>query len=275
MCFSAAAAAPLADGLASLRHSPTLLNVIVIFRRGQKLLLGLLAALGVLVAARGARADDGDASSVSAQRLEHLLAYLAADYGGAVAGGVVTNEDEHKEHVALASEAERIAARLPAPPDLRERVARVRSLVERAAPEKEIATPSRTSGARSSPPTASPRRRARPRMRCAAGRSSSEHCSTCHGHEGQADTPRAAGLTPRPANFHDPQVGEALTPFRVASTIRFGINGTAMMPFTFLYDADRWDLAFHRHWLPPHGASRRPRTRVRPFRALASLRRHA
>jgi high-affinity iron transporter len=45
-------------------------------------------------------------------------------------------------------------------------------------------------------------------------------------------------------NFHDPEVGAALTPFRAVNTIRFGVNGTAMVPFTFLSDEERWDLAF-------------------------------
>jgi high-affinity iron transporter len=52
-------------------------------------------------------------------------------------------------------------------------------------------------------------------------------------------------LNPRPANFLDPELGATLTPFRVASTVRFGVSGTAMVPFTQLTDADRWDLAFY------------------------------
>ena len=39
--------------------------------------------------------------------------------------------------------------------------------------------------------------------------------------------------------------GEALTPFRVTTTLRFGIDGTSMIPFDFMSDADRWDLAFY------------------------------
>jgi high-affinity iron transporter len=72
-----------------------------------------------------------------------------------------------------------------------------------------------------------------------------EHCATCHGADGHADTARAKSLEPHPANFHDPKVGDALTPLRVSTTVRFGINGTAMVPFSFLSDADRWALAFY------------------------------
>lgn len=228
--------------------------MIVIFgtsRRPARSLLFLL--LLVLAAApRRARADAGDSPEIEAQRLVHILGYTASDYGGAVANGAVTNPSEYEEQLSLLGDAAKIAARIqptaaggaPAP-NLAAGVAKVRGLVDSKAPEAQVAAAVTEVRAAvtglfhlAEAPTTPP-----DPMR---GRSLFlEHCATCHGQSGLADTARAASLTPRPANFHDPRIGEALTPLRVASTVRFGINGTAMVPFTFLSDDDRWALGFY------------------------------
>ena len=216
--------------------------------------LRLLLLLLLVVAPGRARADAGDSPEieVEAQRLVHILGYTASDYGGAVAGGAITNPSEYEEQLSLLADATKIAARLqPTPaanattPNLAAGVAKVRGLVESKAPEAQVAAAVveirgavtaafHLAEAPSAPPD------------LLRGRSLFiEHCATCHGQSGRADTARAASLTPHPANFHDLRVGEALTPLRVAGTVRFGINGTAMVPFTFLSDADRWALAFY------------------------------
>ncbi len=228
--------------------------MIVIFGKrrrpaGSLLLLVLLLVAG---ASRRARADAGDSPEIEAQRLVHILGYTASDYGGAVANGAISNPSEYEEQLSLLADATKIAAHLhPAvaegatAPDLAAGVAKVRSLVEGKASEAQvgaavveirgvITSAFHLAEAPSTPPD--PLR----------GRALFlENCATCHGDTGRADTARAQSLTPHPANFHDPRVGDALTPLRVAGTVRFGINGTAMVPFTFLSDADRWALAFY------------------------------
>src|SRR5262249_53138901 len=67
-----------------------------------------------------------------------------------------------------------------------------------------------------------------------------QNCAICHGLTGRADTATAASVRPHPVNFLDPVFGETLTPYQVTTTIRFGIAGTAMMPFASLGDAARW-----------------------------------
>jgi high-affinity iron transporter len=71
------------------------------------------------------------------------------------------------------------------------------------------------------------------------------NCAVCHGVNGDAQTPVAATLTPKPFNFHDPERMAALTPYRAFNTVAFGVKGTAMVPFTQLSEADRWSLAFY------------------------------
>ena len=225
--------------------------MIVIFARARVLAV-LVAALLLLAAPRDARADYGDPPEVEAQRLVHVLGYVGADYGGAVEAGAIKDEAEYKEQRDLLEDAAKMAARIqPAQPagakpvDIPALVGKVRTLVDSKAPETEVAAA--TSEARaalvgtfrlSEAPTAPP----------SAERGKnlfSQHCVECHGQTGRADTPKAQTLTPRPANFVSPELGATLTPFRVASTVRFGVSGTAMVPFSQLTDADRWDLAFY------------------------------
>ncbi len=219
----------------------------------------LLVLALTLVAPRRAAAEPGDSPEVEAQRLVHILGYTAGDYGGAVANGAIINPTEYEEQVALLTDAGKIAASLRAPSgpqaDFAAEVARVRALVDRKAPEAEVAAA--VAEVRTKV-TAAFQLAEAPAAPPDAGRGKAlyaEHCATCHGDDGHADTARAGSLEPHPANFHDPKVGDPLTPLRVNGTVRFGINGTAMIPMSFLSDADRWALAFYvtglRHTAPP------------------------
>jgi high-affinity iron transporter len=214
-------------------------------------------AVALLLLASSVRADPGDPPEVEAQRLVHILGYTAGDYGGAVANGKILSQTEYDEQIALLTDAGKIARSLhppaapgAAPLDVAVQVARVRALVERKAPEDDVkaavAEVRAAVGAayQLSEAPASPPDLARAKALYV------EHCATCHGDDGHADTARAASLEPHPANFHDPKVSDPLTPLRVAGTVRFGLNGTAMIPFSFLSDADRWALAFYVTGLP-------------------------
>lgn len=250
------------------------MNMTINFVRGWRALVGALCLAAALLGAARARADQGDPPEVEAQRLVHLLGYVAADYGGAVENGAVIAQGEYDEQIALAAEGARIAAHIQgAVPggrrlDLAGEVGKLRGLLDSKAPAADVAALIHTLRAEivgafrieEAPPSAPDTDR--------AARLYAEHCTTCHGESGRADTARAATFTPRPANFHDPERGEALTPVRVASTIRFGVPGTAMVPFTFLTDEDRWDLAFFVAGLRHAGA---PPAKGAPGYTLAEL----
>ena len=217
----------------------------------------LLLTLLVLALPRAAGADPGDPPEVEAQRLVHILGYTAGDYGGAVGNGAVINATEYAEQLALLAEARKIAAGLhaagqpgagtpgQAPADLAAQVDRVGALVDRKAPEAEVVA---AVAAVRAAVTAAFQLAEAPTSPPDAARGKAlylEHCATCHGDDGHADTARARSLEPHPASFHDARIGDPLSPLRAGSTVRFGINGTAMVPFSFLSDADRWALAFY------------------------------
>jgi high-affinity iron transporter len=224
----------------------------------------------VFVVPRAAGADEGDPPEVEAHRLVHILDYVGADYGGAVDGGVVTNPDEFAEQLSLLTDGARIAAALAKTPtggELPAALARVRALVEAKAPSDDVkAATGEVRGLAAvafklvEAPTQAPDRA---RGQALFG----EHCATCHGAKGDADTERARTLTPRPANFTDPGIAAGMSPARVARTVRFGVNGTAMVPFAFLSDEDRWSVAFYAAGMR-HGT---PSSKAAPAYALSEL----
>jgi high-affinity iron transporter len=71
------------------------------------------------------------------------------------------------------------------------------------------------------------------------------HCAACHGPAGAGDGPQAKGLDPAPRNFRDASAMDARSPFGLYNTISLGVNGTSMMAYGALSEAERWDLAFH------------------------------
>ncbi len=222
-----------------------------------KHLLCVVAGAVLLLASSVSNAENAEAPEVEARRLVHVLGYVAADYSGAVSGGAITNADEYQEQLELLGEANKIALRIQpalaakstepgqAQLNIGEQVVKVRSLVEKKADaglvnaeatalKASLITAFRLSESPDKAPSAE------------RGKALyTEHCVSCHGELGNADTPKARTYTPRPANFLDPQIGEGLSPFRVSTTVRFGVQGTAMVPFTFLSEAEQWDLAFY------------------------------
>ncbi len=69
------------------------------------------------------------------------------------------------------------------------------------------------------------------------------HCASCHGPTGAGDGPQAEGLEPAPRNFHDLEAMEVRSPFGLYNTITLGVEGTSMLGYGALTDAERWDLA--------------------------------
>lgn len=219
-------------------------------RRWLRWIVAFVAILGALLLAnRGARADEGDPPEVEAQRLAHLLGYIAADYGDAVSNGVVKVQAEYDEQLTLLKEARAIAVRLDgigkSTTKLAEVVDGVRKHVDEKAAAEAVQKDARQARATvmavfglSEAPTERPNA-------VRGRRLFEEHCAQCHGNEGLGDGPKAKGLDPRPANYLADGMEERLTPGRVAATIRFGVSGTAMVPFTILNEEDRYAIAFY------------------------------
>ena len=75
------------------------------------------------------------------------------------------------------------------------------------------------------------------------------HCALCHGDEGRGDGLLASSLRTSPGNLASRRV-QALSDGDLMWTITEGVEGTEMMPFSFLSEEERWALVHYLRTLP-------------------------
>jgi high-affinity iron transporter len=184
--------------------------------------------------------------SPSAQLVVHILDYLAVDYGGAVKDGKAADEGEYREQLDFVAQARELIARLAPRPertDLAAQVDRLVGLVRDKASAAQVAAQAgelRWAVIRAYGVDVAPKRP--PDLRVGAALYAS-NCGVCHGAEGRGDGPGAAGLDPKPRDFHDRDRMAQLSLYSLYSTIALGVRGTAMVGFPALSDDQRWALA--------------------------------
>ena len=77
------------------------------------------------------------------------------------------------------------------------------------------------------------------------GRTSFErNCSACHGDRGAGDGIAAGALQPKPRNFATDKFKQGSKPAQIFETLKKGVPGSAMVPFTNLPEEERWALAY-------------------------------
>jgi len=218
----------------------------------RRLWIGISALLACTVAALPTRADAPPALRQEAEHVVHLLDYVAAAYGAALAGDGRPNEAELAEQLEVLDEAARHATKLLPPENTlqqptwaAEDVEVLKRLVGARRPAEEVEDTARAARRKlaalydlAEVPTQTPSRERGAELY-------EQHCSACHGADGRADTPRAQQYVPKPADFHNFEVSRKLSPLRVFTALRFGVPKTAMAPFDFLSEAEKWDLAFY------------------------------
>ena len=232
----------------------------------RRLWIGIAALLACTAVAKWSHAEDSVAGRREAEHVVHLLDYVAADYGMALSGDGKPNELELAEQLEVLAEASRHAKKLPVlegvpPPRVfEEGVQKINLLVQARRPAAEVEAAAKALSTEITAlydlvevPVQTPSQERGAELY-------GQHCGGCHGIDGRADTPRAAEYTPRPSNFHNPEVSRKLSPLRVFTTLRFGVPNTAMAPFDFLSDSDKWDVAFYvrslDHHAPPTGGGK-------------------
>lgn len=221
-----------------------MLKTVFNFKRGA--VLGIVGALAVLVAALAWRSPSSTATAKpaagDAQRLVSIVQYLESDYPAAVASG---DSGELAEQRSLSSEAATEAARAALPGAIVARVASIDARVrEGQDPQSVSADCASLVDDLVSSIGMSRAPRAAPDLEEGAALFA-QSCAPCHGATGHGDGPAAAALKPRPADFHADETMASMTPFKAFNVIRFGVNGTAMAPFTTLDERQRWALAFY------------------------------
>lgn len=72
-----------------------------------------------------------------------------------------------------------------------------------------------------------------------------EHCASCHGVSGAADTEMAKSLEPAPIAFTDIERANQRSPLSLYQTTTQGVEGTSMKAFPQLNETQRWALAYY------------------------------
>ncbi len=187
-------------------------------------------------------------SSQNPSMVVHLLDYLAKDYGGAVQDGKIINQSEYAEQIEFAEIVEKAVHSMPdfkTDSDFKAKVSQFHLLVRNKGAAEEVAKAARALQTRAiilakiqMSPIKWPDL---PNGQKLFG----QYCTSCHGSTGLGDGPDGRSLNPPPSNFSHPDNMTVSSPFLYFNTIRLGVPGTGMVPFTNLSDEDIWDLAFY------------------------------
>lgn len=188
------------------------------------------------------------AASGDARQLWQLLDYVAVDYSGAVADGVIISEAEYAEMLDFTENAGKFLQSLPehaSKPTIAEKIAELRAAVLRKEASIEVSRLAHQANASlitAYPFPVAPRTvpdLARGQTLYAA------QCATCHGVNGNGDGPLAENLEPKPIAFTDPERARTRSLMALYQVISQGVEGTSMVSFKALPEEDRWALAFY------------------------------
>lgn len=208
----------------------------------------LLLVFGILLAASSAAPAGAAAPTNDVETAWRLLDYVAVDYHGAVRNGKVVSTTEYAEMREFSdSVVQRIDALPPtsAKGRLSSQAARFKALIDGKAAPAEVATAARALGANLLQAYPVPLGPKQPPDSSLGTRLFQQHCASCHGARGDAQTVMARKLDPPPIAFADRARASQRSPFALYQVINQGLEGTAMQSFAQLPDADKWALAFH------------------------------
>ena len=199
-----------------------------------------------------ARADENALSASSAQaaqKLLHILDYVSVEYGNIVVDGKVLDKGEYEEQMEFSQQFLTHLKSMPegkARQTLRQDGIELQQLIRNKGSAKQLSQLcANMSGfiIESYQVVITPRRL--PELNGVAALFQ-QNCAACHGEQGFGDGVQAAGLEPKPANFHAQERQQFRSVYSLYNTISMGVNGTAMRNFnTELSDEQRWRLAFY------------------------------
>lgn len=205
-----------------------------------------LAALLLMVGSAATAVTPEASPRVAAERLVHLLRYVAVDYGRAVRRSAIRNPSEYAEmrrfsQLLLDRFDEMESGR--ASDEIRSNLVRLRDAIHALRPWVEVrglAEGLATELVREFDLAVEPGKT--PDLD--RGRELYEQrCAACHGETGRGEGPAARGLDPPPTSFTDSRM-KLLSLQHLHGSIRFGIDGTAMPAYADELDPQAiWDVA--------------------------------
>ncbi|WP_034258738.1 cytochrome c/FTR1 family iron permease [Aequorivita capsosiphonis] len=185
----------------------------------------------------------------NAETVIHLLDYIARDYPEGVQNGEIINKQEYGEMQEFSGQAFALTEQgsfLPKKErQLLDDLAKLKDFIQEKKPEQEISDLAREirnklleiTGIQTAPALWPNSKRGKALF--------ANNCASCHGINGKGNGALGKGLDPAPTDFHEAQLMRQVSPFQAYNTIKLGVNGTSMRPFSELNEEELWDLAFY------------------------------
>jgi hypothetical protein len=210
--------------------------------------MALSASLLYLGVMADASAQESIRPAYTADFVAQMLDYVSRDYALAVANGKIIDDDEYVEQLVVSSSALEVSEQIKAiqaQPAIRQNIARLIELIkEKAQPEaiKKQAL------------------KARDAIHVAAGTATaprnwpsltlgkqlfSAHCASCHGAMGNGQGAAAQALASKPMNFLDSARMASMSPLSVFTSVKLGVQNTAMPSFSTLAEDELWAVSFY------------------------------
>lgn len=193
-------------------------------------------------------AQEGIRPAYTADFVAQMLDYVSRDYALAVSNGKVIDEDEYVEQLVVSGSALEVSDQIKAirvQPAIRGEIVSLIELIKR----KE-------------PPAAIKRQalKARDAIYLAAGTATAPrnwpslaqgkqvfaaHCVSCHGASGDGRGAAAQALGAKPMNFLDSARMASMSPLSVFTSVKLGVQNTAMPGFSSLAEDELWAVSFY------------------------------
>lgn len=204
-----------------------------------------LLYLGVVA---DAAAQEGIRPAYTADFVAQMLDYVSRDYALAVADGTIIDEDEYAEQLVVSGSALEVSEQVKAirlQPAIRAEIAGLIELIKaKAQPEsiKKQALKARDAIYLAAGTATAPR--SWPSL--AQGKQLfAAHCVSCHGAMGDGRGVAAQSPGAKPMNFLDPARMAPMAPLSVFTSVKLGVQNTAMPSFSSLAEDEMWAVSFY------------------------------
>ena len=177
-----------------------------------------------------------------------MLDYVSRDYALAVANGKIIDEDEYVEQLVVSGSALEVSDQIKAiksQPAIRRDIARLIALIKEKAQPAAIKKQAL---------------KARDAIYVAAGTATAPrhwpsltqgkqiftaNCVSCHGAMGNGRSDAAQTLASKPMNFLDSARMASMSPLSVFTSVKLGVQNTAMPSFSSLAEDELWAVSFY------------------------------
>jgi len=195
-----------------------------------------------------ASAQESIRPAYTADFVAQMLDYVSRDYALAVSNGKIIDDDEYGEQLVVSRSALEVSDQIKsirAQPAIRKDIAGLIELIKEMAPPEAIkkqALKTRDAIYVAAGTATAPR--VWPSL--AQGKQLfSAHCVSCHGATGNGQGVAAQSLASKPMNFLDPARMASMSPLSVFTSVKLGVQNTAMPGFSSLAEDELWALSFY------------------------------